>query len=387
MLCLKCSKNKNPDSSTEMIQQQEFTEWWKDWVLWFVAALIVGVSILHYQTNLTEAAFHDIYRRLYYLPIIIAAFRFQLVGGIGAAVVISLIYFPHLLSHWNVSPEQGLNKLLEMILYNIVGILTGILVTRLENERKRYETTARQLDKSLNKLQIQSQQLLATEENLRVADRMAVLGELTASLAHEIRNPLGSIQGSARLLSNDNLEKKEKQEVAGILLKEADRMNQVVENYLDVARTGSGEIHTFQLSEVMESIRKLLAEKTRKQNITFSIRLPETPVSLTMDMNHLYQILLNILLNSIDSMPHGGTIYLSAELESSQLILIIRDEGSGIAQSELPKIWNTFYTTKKSGTGLGLPIVKRMVENNNGTVALESQENTGTTVTISLPRE
>lgn len=370
-----------------MIYPNNTEVWWRDWVFWFVASLIIGISVLHYKTTLTDAIFHDIYRRLYYLPIIIAAFRYQLVGGIGASLMISVIYLPHLLSHWSVSPGQGLNKLLEMVLYNIVGMVTGLLVARQERERQRYETTANQLDHSLEKLRRQSRQLLATEENLRVADRLAVLGELTASLAHEVRNPLGSIKGSAKLLSDGQLEGKDKREVADILLKEADRLNQVVENYLNAAQTGAREVHTFQLSEVTDSIRQLLSEKIRKRHIAFSIRLPSTPVTLTMDMNHLYQILLNILLNSIDAMPEGGTIHLTAHLDDQRLHMTIQDEGIGMSPDQQTKIWQTFYTTKDNGTGLGLSIVKRMVESNEGRITLESQENQGTTVNISLPRE
>ncbi len=370
-----------------MIKPNNAEVWWRDWVFWFVASLILGISVLHYKTTLSEAMFHDIYRRLYYLPIIIAAFRFQLVGGIGASVMISVIYFPHLLSHWRVSPEQGVNKLLEMVLYNIVGIVTGLLVVRQERERQRYETTATQLDHSLEELRRQSRQLLATEENLRVADRLAVLGELTASLAHEVRNPLGSIKGSAKLLSDGQLEEEDKREVADILIREANRLNQVVENYLKAAQTGAREVHTFQLSEVMDSIQKLLSEKIRKRNIAFSVRLPSTPVTLTMDMNHLYQILLNILLNSIDAMPKGGVIHLTAQLDDQQLHVTIQDEGIGMSPDQQTKIWQTFYTTKHNGTGLGLPIVKRMVESNDGRISLESLERKGTTVNISLPRE
>ncbi|MCF7805984.1 MAG: GHKL domain-containing protein [Candidatus Marinimicrobia bacterium] len=361
--------------------------WYRDWVFWMVTGMILIISVLHYSTTLTEAVFHDIYRRLYYIPIIIAAFRYQLVGGVGASVIISLIYLPHLISHWGISPEQGLNKLLELVLYNVVGILSGVLVTNQEKERQRYEDTANQLDQSLQELQAQSKRLIEMEENLRVADRLAVLGELTASLAHEVRNPLGSITGSAKLLANDELEPEEKEEVAEILMKEAERMNQVVENYLSAARTEPKSRQKFQLNEVLTSVQRLLAEKTRKRNITFSMRLPNQPVNLTMDRNHLYQILINLLLNAIDAMPEGGTISLSATTNSGKLQLIVEDQGKGIPQEEVANVWNTFYTTKQEGTGLGLPIVKRIVEEYEGQISLESELDKGTKVTIIMPQE
>jgi len=362
-------------------------EWYRDWYFWLIVGMVLIISVLHYRTTLTEAVFHDIYRRLYYIPIILAAFRYQLIGGVGIALFISFIYLPHLISHWGLSPQQGLNKLLEVVLYNVVGLLTGVLVSRLERERKKYQETASRLDQSLQELDTQSKRLIETEENLRVADRLAVLGELTASLAHEVRNPLGSIKGSAKLLGEDQLEPHEKKEVAEILVKEADRMNQVVENYLNAARTGSKTTQTFQLNEIVTSIQKLLAEKIRKYDITFSVRLPNNPITLTMDRNHLYQILLNILLNAIDAMPRGGNISFSATLEEHILTLKIADEGEGMSQEELARIWETFYTTKEAGTGLGLPIVKRIVEENDGDISVESEPGAGTTVTIKLPQQ
>jgi signal transduction histidine kinase len=290
-----------------------------------------------------------------------------------------------MLQHWSVNPDQGLNKLLEIFLYFTVGGLTGWLVTRQERERKRYQVTATLLEQSLQEQRQQAQQLIKTEENLRVADRMAVLGELTASLAHEIRNPLGSIKGSANLLANNNLEEHERTEVADILKSEADRMNQVVENYLGAARGRDVEKHTFALNEVCDSINELIREKARKGGIQFDISLPEKPVTLNMNMNQLYQILLNLVLNAIDAMPHGGTIHMQSACSNGALQIEITDEGTGIPEGKIDKIWETFYTTKKEGTGLGLPIVKRIVEENNGEIHLESTKGKGTTVELTLP--
>jgi len=360
-------------------------KWWEDWVFWLVVILIIGISFLHYNTVLSHGVIHDIYRRLYYIPIIIAAFRYEWIGGVSSAIFITLIYLPHLLQQWSLSPAQGWNKLFEVILFNGVGILTGVLVTRQAEERRRYQNTAKKLDKSLKELQVQSKRLIETEENLRIADRLAVLGELTASLAHEVRNPLGSIGGAARLLAQDKLKPDEKQEVSEILQKEVDRLNQVVESYLGAARNDARSTHTFQLNEVVDSIQKLLAEKTRKKGIAFSIRLPSGPITLTMDLNQLYQILLNILLNAVDAMPDGGTITLTAQIEGNDLHLEVHDEGVGMSPEVLERVWDTFYTTKQNGTGLGLPIVRRMVDENDGAIEISSEQNNGTTVEITLP--
>lgn len=358
---------------------------WRDWQFWSIAGLIALISILHFTADLTDRVVHDVYRRLYYLPIILAAFRYQWQGGLLTALLISTIYFPHMLQHWTVNPDQGVNKLLEIFLYFTVGGLTGWLVTRQERERKRYQITANLLEQSLQEQRQQAQKLIKTEENLRVADRMAVLGELTASLAHEVRNPLGSIKGSANLLANNNLEEHERTEVADILKSEADRMNQVVENYLGAARGRDVEKHTFALSEVCDSIKELIREKARKRGIRFDVSLPERPVTLNMNMNQLYQILLNLVLNAMDAMPNGGTVHMQSARMNGTLQMIITDEGTGIPKDTLDKIWETFYTTKKEGTGLGLPIVKRIVEENNGEIHLESTKGKGTTVELTLP--
>ena len=283
------------------------------------------------------------------------------------------------------SPEQGWNKLLEVILFNVVGILSGVLVTHQARERRRYEHTAIQLDRTLGELEIQSKRLIETEENLRVADRLAVLGELTASLAHEVRNPLGSIRGAANLLADDKLATDEKHEIALILRQEVDRINQVVETYLGAARSNAKTKDAFELTEIINAVKNLLTEKIRKQNITFSLRLPSEPVQLTMDMNQLYQILLNILLNAMDAMDAGGTITLTARTRQNVLRITITDDGEGMSPEILEQIWNTFFTTKPNGTGLGLPIVQRLVKENDGRIKLESTLGQGTTVHLELP--
>lgn len=358
---------------------------WNDWQFWLIAGLTLLISILHFSADLTDQVVHDVYRRLYYLPIILAAFRYQWQGGLLTALIISTIYVPHMLQHWVVNPDEGVNKLLEILLYLTVGGLTGWLVTRQERERKRYQITANLLEQSLKEQRKQAQKLIKTEENLRVADRMAVLGELTASLAHEVRNPLGSIKGSANLLVNNNLDEHERSEIADILKSEADRMNQVVENYLGAARGRDVEKHTFTLGEVCHSIKELIREKARKNGIQFDVSLPDSPVTLKMNMNQLYQILLNLVLNAIDAMPSGGTVQMQSTSKNGTLRMKITDEGTGIPEDKLDKIWETFYTTKEEGTGLGLPIVKRIVEANNGEICLESTVGEGTTVELRLP--
>ena len=201
-----------------------------------LAVSIVGISLLHYLTPLHLPVLHDIFQRLYYIPIIFAAFWFGLRGGLSASIIVSVLYAPHILFQWGIGPSLEMEKFLEIVLYNVVGGITGFLSQREEERQEELRQTASGLEESYRKLQSQADLIIGIEEQLRKAERLSVLGELSAVLAHEIRNPLGSIRGTAEILKDDIRPGGKKYEFLEILLKETDRLNRVVEDFLNLAR-------------------------------------------------------------------------------------------------------------------------------------------------------
>src|SRR5512136_1386147 len=141
-------------------------------------AFVIGISLLHYLTPLSLPILHDIFQRLYYIPIILAAFWFGFRGGIACAVFVSIAYAPHILFQWGGHLTMELEKYLEIVLYNVVGGITGFLSQKEETRRRQLELTAQGLEESYEKLQRQSDLIIEIEGQLRKAERLSAIGEL-----------------------------------------------------------------------------------------------------------------------------------------------------------------------------------------------------------------
>jgi len=211
------------------------------------------------------------------------------------------------------------------------------------------------------------------------------LGELSANLAHEVRNPLVSIQGVAEILQEEYPRTGKNREFVEILAKEVKRLNHVVENFLSLVRSTPVQLEWCALGEVIQSVVSLVSPKARKEGVT--IRVDVTPPSLQVraDPNQLRQVFLNLLLNALASLDGKGTISLTAQPSESGLAITVQDTGKGIPPEHLARIFEPFFTTKPGGTGLGLPITKRILDAYGWTMRIDSTVGQGTTVTITIP--
>jgi signal transduction histidine kinase len=349
-----------------------------------LAVLVLGISLMHYTTGLHLHQFHDIYRRLYYVPIVLGGLWFALRGGLGTAIAVSLLFAPHVIFQWGdqltVQPEQYL----EILLYNGIGFLTGLLTERERQQSLRYQHTAERLEESYAELKAQADQILEIEEQLRRADRLSALGELSAGMAHEIRNPLGSIRGTAEILQDGIDPADPKAEFARILVKEVDRLNRVVQDFLDFARTPEPTQRCVDLAEALREVLVLTRQPALKNGVTVACAV-DGPLQLAGNAEQLKQACLNIILNALQAMPGGGTLTISAQITTGEIALRFVDSGPGIPAEDLQKIFNPFYTTKREGTGLGLAITQRIVTAHGGRLEVASRVGTGTTFTIVLP--
>ncbi|MDQ7065885.1 MAG: ATP-binding protein [candidate division KSB1 bacterium] len=356
-----------------------------------IAGLIAIISVLHYSTDIALAYFHDIYKILYYIPIILAAFRFGVRGGLIASISISIIYTPHVTSDWSEHFEVIVNRFVEMVIFNVVAFITGKLVESERAERFRYERVARELQASYEKLQRQSEQLAEVEEQLRLADRLAILGELTASLAHEVRNPLGAIKGAAEILRDDYPQGGKNREFVELLIRDVDRINEVIENYLSLAGASARKKHErFDVARATRTVAQILQAKARKEKKHLHAGIPGEAVWVTGDENQYRQVVLNLLLNAFAAVPAGGhiNVLLAVDRETSQqpvVELTIKDDGVGIDPEVLEEVFKPFFTTRQTGTGLGLPISKRIADSYGWELSLESEPGKGTTARLVIP--
>jgi signal transduction histidine kinase len=378
-----------PDNNSQKIK------WWL-----IISVLVILVTALHYSIPTMKWQYHLIFMQSYFIPIILGAFQFGIRGGLGTAIAVSFLYFPHIMLQWGGLVEGNLMRFLQIVLFNVIGYLTGLKAQNEKEEKSRYQHTAEQLENTLQKLREQSVKIDEMEDQLRQADRLAVVGELAASLAHEVRNPLGSIRGTVDILKDELPPKKETANFLNIMVQETERLNEVVENYLRFAGQKSSQVISFDIREIIKNTELLLANRARKNQIKIKTILPEKELMLLGAPGQLQQVLVNLALNSIQAMPEGGEISVEAKLSTpisqtdenesgvmhnNEIQISITDKGKGIAEPDIEKIFKPFYTTKKDGTGLGLAIVKRIIDQNNWRINVQSEINQGSTFSVYIP--
>ncbi|HDP97692.1 MAG TPA: sensor histidine kinase [bacterium] len=356
------------------------------WML-FIGLLIAMVAALHYTTPTKLHHFHELYRALFYLPIILSAFRFQLKGGITAAFAVIAIYLPHVVFQWGGDFLYNFSRFLEMLMYLVIGTVAGLFAQRESAERKKYQQAALELKTSYHQLQKQSEKITEIEDRLRTSERLSILGELAATLAHEVRNPLGAIWGVVEILNDEYKSMDRNSEFLDLLNNEVKRLDQVVENYLMLGRRSDAIATKCNLFDLAHSVVLLLTHKARKQNVKLNLSFSNKNLYILSNELQFQQILINLILNSLTALPKGGEIEIKGEASDHSVRLSVVDNGKGIAPENLSEVFKPFFSTSETGTGLGLSIVKRIVEQNKWKLDIQSTVNHGTTVAIVFPAE
>jgi signal transduction histidine kinase len=207
------------------------------------------------------------------------------------------------------------------------------------------------------------------------------LGELTASLAHEVRNPLGSIRGVAEILRDESQTLGNKNFIE-ILLEETQRLDAVVAHYLSYAKSPKPAKEKINLQKIIDSMTAILGPEARKKNIVFHVTSESRDVFIYGQEGLIRQAFLNILINAIQASPENSTIVLSLFSNDKSVGISCTDQGPGIPEEEQKQIFAPFYTTKDEGTGLGLAITKRIIREHDGILSVKSKSGYGTTVTM-----
>jgi len=227
---------------------------------------------------------------------------------------------------------------------------------------------------------------LRVEQAAARANTLALMGQMSAAVAHEIKNPLAIIRSSAERLK--------KRYGAGAddpafdyIPEEVDRLSQVVSNYLGIGKSRPGETEPVDVAAVLRDVATDLDGQARKRGVELAADVPDLP-EVNGNRNELRQVFLNLVLNAIQAQPDGGRVSLAARVEKSRgetVVVTVRDEGPGIDPKTAKRVFEPFYTTKEKGSGLGLFVVKRIVEEHRGRVKLDTKPGAGTTFEVRLP--
>jgi two-component system sensor histidine kinase PilS (NtrC family) len=235
-------------------------------------------------------------------------------------------------------------------------------------------------------------EIIDMRESLEKNRRLAFSGEVAANLAHEIRNPLATIGGSIQLLRQDIPLDHGNQKLFDIILRGKEQLEKFLKDFLLLARPAPGICEEVDLNEVInEVIDSLRLLSDWREPLELRLKLPPDKFMINANKTELRQVLWNIATNALQSMPKGGTLILEADrvllkgIDSAEIV--IKDTGSGIEKNDLRKIFDPFYTTRTVGTGLGLAVVSRIIENWMGTIRVSSEPEQGTTFTVTFPRQ
>ena len=233
-------------------------------------------------------------------------------------------------------------------------------------------------------------------QQMKEKDRLAALGEMAAGLAHEIRNPLGSIKASAQYLSETSDQPEGRGEFLDIIVDEVDRLNRVVSSFLDYARPAHTDPEPIDVNATVQLTLQFLRPECDSADVGLHVTMhPELP-KVRIDIEHLRQVLINLVQNAMQAMTSGGDIYVETRIQDRFRIgggarpwvrLSVRDTGPGIAPGLLANLFVPFVTTKQQGTGLGLAISQRIVSETGGRIDVRSRQGVGTTFVVLLPAE
>ncbi len=348
---------------------------------------LAAITALHYATPSEHGWVHDVARRLYYLPIIIGAFVGGLRGGLLVAGLACAVYMPHAFTHLHhMDPAPALQKFLEIVLYLVVGSVGGALVDRERLERIRQHALARQLQATLDDLKV-------TEQALIRAGRLSALGQLTAGLSHEIRNPLHAMRGTAEIVRDALPAGSDEARMQGLHMEEIDRLSGMLERFLDFARPDEPRLADVDLVEVVGRTGELVSAQARRRGVTLDVRRPGGPVVARGDAERLVQVLLGIALNGIEALgasegPRTLWLALRDEERGSRGYhgLVVGNDGPPIPEELAERIFDPFVTTREGGTGLGLSIAARIVDGHGGLIEANDLAMGGVEFVVLLPR-
>lgn len=337
------------------------------------------ITLIHYAASVRAIYWHEIFQRAYYLPIIAAALWYGVQGGLLTAGLAAFLYLPHVVFEWHGFPTYRLNQFSETVLFFVFGALTGVLSDRQKRQKDKLEQTATHLSEIYAELQ-------SSFESLRRAERMSALGRLSAGLAHEIRNSCGAVKGAAEIVTRSGVSEEDRTEFGAIISKELSHLDEILSHFLKFARPVPPRREPVTVRVLMSDVCRLVSEPAASHGVKVRCTEPAFPVTVrSLDPNQIKEVMLNLVLNAMEAMPEGGSVELWATKEGEMLKVHVKDEGTGVPEGDLQKIFDPFYTTKPSGTGLGLPTAYQIMQQHGGTIEVTRNPDLGMTFSLVFP--
>jgi nitrogen-specific signal transduction histidine kinase len=334
-----------------------------------------------------EIGINSSYYPIYYLALVTAAMYYGPVGTLLWTALTSLAYCSYLipaLQEYEFTEESAAQLAIRILFFFLAAMLVNRFVVENRRQMHQYQLLSETLEET-------NRQLRRAEADARRSERLAALGQLSAGLAHEIRNPLGVIKGSAEIL-NKKLQSSQpvESELAGYISSEVNRLNSLVARFLDFARPSHLELQPARISELMdralESVRHQFPDAKVQIERSYAPELPE----ILVDGQMCEQVFVNLITNAYQAMDSsGGLLRVAIFAESANgrngVGVTVEDSGTGVPAELREQIFNPFFTSKKEGVGLGLSIVAKIVDDHRGSIRLETDSARGARFHVFLP--
>ena len=355
------------------------------------AVVLVKILLATLLINHTgELGINSSYYPIYYVPIVTAAIHFGPWGALLWTLLASAAYCSYLypaLQEYTLTPTGAAQLAIRIMFFFLAAIVVNRFTLDLRRTTLQYQQAAEELTKA-------NRQLELAQAEARRSERLAALGQLSAGLAHEIRNPLGVIKGSAETL-NRKLENSNPlaSELAGYISSEVNRASALVTRFLDFARPLRTETRVLPVTGLIDQALKSVADQWKGAPVVVRRDYQNDLLLVPLDENLCEQVFLNLVQNAYEAMGEqgGGTFEVSAANTRSNgrqgVQVRLKDSGPGVPPEMREQIFNPFVTTKKTGVGLGLSIVSKILDEHGGTIRLEQGDSKGACFVIFFPAE
>jgi signal transduction histidine kinase len=270
----------------------------------------------------------------------------------------------------------------ELSIWLAAIVITIYLYSKNKQEKDHYNHSRKEWDQITRE---QKNLILKMESMMNDAEKLGILGELAAGIAHEVRNPLTTLKGFLQLLRSDLDD--HKKSFVDLMLTEVDRIEMITDEFMSVARPHATLNKEENIVSLIEQVVKLLQPQALLKNVQVLFSTNRDIIALNCGGNQLKQVFINIMKNAFDAMPSGGKLYIKARQNTESIEIQFIDEGIGMSEEVLAKLGEPFFTQKEGGHGLGIMMCRKIIETHAGRLEIQSKPGEGTTFTICLPIE
>ena len=339
-----------------------------------IAVAVMAISALHYLTSLHSVVLHEVLKRLYYVPIVVAAVMWGIRGGLATSVFSTLLYMPHVVFQWHAWPVLEAEQYGEVLMFNVVASVAGVLADRLRAERTHHRDAAVELRDAYARLRA------GNDERVRM-DRLVTIGRIASGIAHEVRTPLAGLLGSLEILENEFTREHPKAEFVAIAKRQITRLQEVVTEFLEFAQPAPPAVRPVDLRQLVETTARLARITLARRGVSLDAPVPDSPVTANVDADQVQRALLGIMLADTPSLRDGHiSITIANRGDAAQIAVDL--EGL----TSVPAIGHLFeaFPATACGHGLALATAERLITNQHGAVKAEVIDG-GVRYVIDLP--